>query len=140
MNIKTKERLEARELDDKQYFIYYTGETEYDEMHGIGTRSEVREQLDSEFNMHIMDTSRKNAKKELKELLERDFFKDKELFIGEQAPEKRLYDPCDDIEYFAPQKRPNIVGIWMKATKEEKEKYFRLLVKQNFEKTKKRIL
>ena len=138
MEYKTNERIEARELNNETYFIYYTGETEYDELHGKPIRSEIREQLDKNFNIHIDDSSNEDIEKNFKKL--QIYYAGRELFVGAQAPEKRLYDPCDDIEYYGPVEKPNTSGIWMKPTEEEKAKFVKLLQKQNFERTKKNIL
>ena len=140
MNKRTKERIEAKNNNGKQYLIYYTGETEYDEIHGKPTRSDVRYQLDTEYNMHIMDAPKKDAKAWLADLKNNKAFADRELFLGDQAPEKRLYDPCDDIEYYGYLTKPNTVGIWMKPNKEELQKYISVLEKQNIENAKKKLL
>lgn len=130
--MENKERLISIFNEDKQFYIYFKGTTHYDEDNfGRPIERENFDYLDENFNRFILngsfDTVREFRITELKKGNTR-------LFIGPKSPETENADGK-----YVPNTRPDLYGLWEKASKEDLLKYQRILEQQNKERMQTRV-
>ena len=124
-----KERIISITNEGKTYFIYFTGELQYDEnIFGKPIQSEVFYYLDEDFNKLVLNISKEDAEHYVGIMQKNAELYGRELFVGSHSPE--IEDVHGD---YVPNTNPNTVGIWRVSTREEKSNYIRILQKQSEE-------
>lgn len=120
-----KERIISISNEDKQFYIYFTGDTSYDEDEfGRPVEKEKVEYLDENFNKFIMNGSKNLIVDQYARATSRGF----NVLIGPHSPE------IETIEgKFVPNTDTKTIGLWEKATKEDLFKYQNILIRQNAE-------
>ena len=136
-NADLKERIISVENEGQLFFIYYDGKTHYDEdCYGNKIETENTVYLDENLNTWELNVGKSYVDKMIAEKLEQGV----PAFKGPHSPEIPVLVTVTDengkkyqVERMVPNTDPNTVGIWRLSTKEEKEKYTRILLKQNAE-------
>lgn len=128
--LKNNERLiSITGADGKNYFIYFTGTTHYDEDNfGRPVERENFQYLDENFNRWIFDGKREDIGRHYSVIDKMARQKGRTVFVGPHAPETETVDGD-----YVPNENDTTLGIWEKAEREEILKFKSLLIKQNKE-------
>lgn len=137
---KKNERIISIQNEGQVFLIYFDGLKHYDEDElGRKVLSEESEPiyLDESFNVFMLEINKDRANDMLAHMLD----KGVPAFIGPHAPEKpeamKSYDEYTAKAVYKEKmvlnNDQNTVGIWRMPTIEEKEKFTKILLKQNEE-------
>lgn len=131
--MENKQRIISINNEGKTFFIYFTGKS----LSENGKVYEMCYYLDENLDRFINDISL------IKEDGSRDTLYEERLkelesngmFIGPHMPEVK-----NEHGEFVPNNNPNTMGLWRKSTKEEKDRYIRILIDQNNERTRSKLV